>query len=84
MIKIKNMKNKIYPKLVRAINLKTGKVQWLSQFIAENTPFLEKNGYKVDDPEYTAFLNEEKNLENAEQKEQIKEEKAKRKTTKTN
>ena len=64
------MTSKVYSKLVRAINLKTGKVQWISQFIADNTPFLEKNGFKIDDPEYAAFLKDEEKVEEiVEQKE---------------
>lgn len=65
---------KDYEKHIRAVNVKTGKVQWLSPYIAENTLLLEKNGFKIDDPDYENWLkNKDKKVEVA-KVEEVKEE----------
>jgi hypothetical protein len=56
-----------YTEKIRTINLKNGRVQFLAPQLAENTPFLEKHGFKIDDPDYFAWLNKST-------KEEVKEE----------
>lgn len=51
---------KVYDKLIRAVQVKTGNVQYISQYIAEDIDLLERYGYKIDDIEYFEFKNDKK------------------------
>lgn len=48
--------SKVYDKLIRVVNVKTGNIQFVSQFIADDIQLLERYGFKIDDPEYLKFL----------------------------